>query len=77
MSKAHHNMLTLIACLQGEGVIFRQQSLELKAGWQKVKAPKTLAMQEYIDNSDTCFYNDDINRPELLEELSLMMASKK
>jgi len=34
-------------------------------------------MQEQIDNLDTQFYNDDIDRTELLEGLSLLVASRK
>jgi hypothetical protein len=37
---------------------------------------QTLAMQEQINNVGTRFYNDEINRAELLEGLSLMMALK-
>jgi hypothetical protein len=52
------------------------QSVKLKAGLQKRKASKTLALQKSIDNLSTRFYNDDIDRAELLDGLSLLVASK-
>jgi hypothetical protein len=33
---------------------------------QKKKTPKALTMDEKIDNTNTRFYNEDIDRPELL-----------
>jgi len=77
MNKTHPNMWAFIACLQGEEVTFRQQSLKLKAGAQKTTTLKTLAMQKQIDNLGTRFYNDDIDRAELLDGLALLVASKK
>jgi hypothetical protein len=62
-------MWAFIACFQGEEVIFRQLSLKLKAGSQKTKAPKTLAVQEQIKNLGTRFYNNDIDHIELLDGL--------
>jgi hypothetical protein len=50
MNTNHPKMWAFIACIQGEEVIFRQQSLKLEAGSQKKKMPKKLAMQEQIDN---------------------------
>lgn len=70
-------MWAFITCLQGEEVVFRQQSLKLKVGIQKKKAPKTLVMQARIDELATRFSNDDIDRTELLEGLSLLVAQKK
>jgi hypothetical protein len=70
-------MWAFIACLQAEEVIFRQQSLKLKAGAQKKTVLKTLTMQKHIDNLNTRFNNNDIDRAELLEGLSLLVASKK
>jgi hypothetical protein len=70
-------MWAFIACLQAEEVIFRQQYFKLKAGSQKKKAPRTLAMQKQIDTLGTRFYNDEIDRAELLDGLSLLVASKK
>jgi hypothetical protein len=55
----------------------RQKSLKLKAGSQKKKAPKTLAMQKQIDNLSNRFYNNEIDRVEMLDGLSLLVASKK
>jgi hypothetical protein len=49
----------------------------LKASAQKKTVLKTLAMQKEIDNLSTRFYNDDIDRAELLGGLSLLVASKK
>jgi hypothetical protein len=54
-------------------IFFRRQSL--KAGSQKKAAPKRLVIQEQIDNLGTRFYNDDINRAELLEGLFLLGVS--
>jgi hypothetical protein len=70
-------MWAFITCLQGEEVVFRQQSLKLKVGIQKKKAPKNLVMQARIDELATRFSNDDIDRTELLEGLSLLVAQKK
>ena len=77
MNKTHPNMWAFIACLQAEEVIFRQQYLKLRAGSQQKKAPRTLAMQKQIDNLGARFDNGDIDRAELLEGLSLLVASKK
>jgi hypothetical protein len=63
-------MWALIPCLQAEEVIFQKQYLKLKAGSQKKKAPRTLAMQKQIDNLGTRFYNSDIDRAELLDGLA-------
>jgi hypothetical protein len=60
-----------------EEVIFRQLSLKLKADGQKKTAPKTLAIQEQIDDLSTRFYNDDIDSTDLLRRRSLVVASKK
>ena len=77
MNKTHPNMWAFIACLQAEEVIFQQQSLKFKAGSQQKKAPKVLAMQKQIENLGTRFCNGEIDRVELLEGLSLLVASKK
>jgi len=57
--------------------VINETTFKLEAGSQNKNAPKTLAMQEQIDNLGTRFYNDDIDRTELLEGLSLLVASKK
>ena len=57
--------------------VFQQQSLKFKAGSQQKKAPKVLAMQKQIENLSTRFCNGEIDLAELLEGLSLLVASKK
>ena len=54
---------------KGEEVAFRQQSLKLKLGIQKKKAPKTRILQGRIDKLAMRFSNDDNDRTELLEDL--------
>jgi hypothetical protein len=77
MNKTHPNMWAFIAILQAEEVIFRQQNLKLKAGAQKKTVLKTWATQKQLDNLNIRFCNDDIDRAELLEGLSHLVASKK
>ncbi|CAF1166798.1 unnamed protein product [Adineta ricciae] len=77
MNKTHPNMWAFIACLQAEEVIFRQLFLKFKAGAQKKIMLKTLTMQKHIDNLNTRFNNNEIDRVELLDGLSLLVASKK
>jgi hypothetical protein len=77
MNKTHPNLWAFITCLQAEEVIFRQQSLKLRAGAQKKTALKTLSMQRQIDNLKTRFHSGAIDRTELLTGLSLLVASKK
>ncbi len=76
-SKTHPKMEAFIACLQVEEAVFQQQSVKLKAGSQKKKRSKTLGMQKQIDHLGNRFYNDQIDRVELLDGLSLLVASKK
>jgi hypothetical protein len=57
--------------LQGEAVIFRQQCLKLKASSQKTKAPETLGMQKQIGNLSALFSNNEIDRVELLDRLTI------
>jgi len=68
--------MSLIACLQAGEVILRQQHLKLKASSQKKKASKMLAMQKQIDNLSVRFSSDEIDRVELLNRLSLLVAQK-
>ncbi|CAF1532350.1 unnamed protein product [Adineta ricciae] len=77
MNKTHPNMWAFIACLQAEEVIFRQVFLKFKAGAQKKIMLNTLTMQKHIDNLNTRFNNNEIDRVELLDGLSLLAASKK
>jgi hypothetical protein len=79
MNKSYPKMRAFIACFPAKEIIFRQQSLKLKAGAVKKKMLKILTMQKQIDNLGTHFYNEenDIGRAELLDRLSLLAASKK
>ncbi len=43
---------------------------------EKIRS-KTLAMQKQIDNVNTGFYKDEIDRVEFLDGLSILVASKK
>jgi hypothetical protein len=65
--------MSLIACLQAKDVILPKQSLKLKAGSQKKKAPKTLAIRKQIDNLSVRFSSDGIDRIELLNTFSLFL----
>jgi hypothetical protein len=77
MRKTDHKMGAFIVCLQGEEAVFQQQSLKLKAGSQKKKGSKTLAVQKQIGNLSALFSNNEIDRVELLDRLSLLVASRK
>jgi hypothetical protein len=52
----------------------RQQLLKLKAGGQKQKSKKTLAMQQHLENLAKRFEGKDIDLEEYLEGLSLLVA---
>ena len=70
-------MWTFVTFLQNEEVHFRQQVRKVLMGTQKMKTKKTLALQAKINTLAKRFEDDEIDRAEHLEELSLMVASKK
>ena len=67
-------MWAFVTCLQNEAVHFRQQVLKVLTGTQKMK---TLALQAKINTLAKRFEDDEIDRAEHLEGLSLLVASKK
>ena len=67
-------MWAFVTCLQNEEVHFRQQVLKVLTGTQKMK---TLALQAKINTLAKRFEDDEIDRAEHLEGLSLLVASKK
>ena len=77
MVRSHPNIWAFIECLMKEDIVFQQQLLKAKAGGQKVKAKKTLSMQKQIDTLRTRFGDNEIDRKEYLEGLSLLVAIKK
>ncbi len=77
MNRCHPNMWAFVTCLQNEEVHFRQQVLKVLTGAQKTKTKKTLALQAKINTLAKRFEDDEIDRAEYLEGLSLLVASKK
>ena len=67
-------MWAFVICLQNEEVHFRQQVLKVLTGTQKMK---TLALQAKINTLAKRIEDDEIDRAEHLEGLSLLVASKK
>ena len=67
-------MWAFVTCLQNEEVHFRQQVLKVLTGTQKMK---TLALQAKMNTLAKRFQDDEIDRAEHLEGLSLLVASKK
>ena len=67
-------MWAFVTCLQNEEVHFRQQVLKVLTGTQKMK---TLALQAKINILAKRIEDDEIDRAEHLEGLSLLEASKK
>ena len=67
-------MWAFVTYLQNEEVHFRQQVLKVLTGTQKMK---TLALQTKINTLGKRFEDDEIDRAEHLEGLSLLVASKK
>ena len=67
-------MWPFVTCLQNEEVHFRQQVLKVLTGTQKMK---TLALQAKMNTLAKPFEDDEIDRAEHLEGLSLLVASKK
>ena len=68
------NMWAFVTCLQNEEVHFRQQVLKVLTDTQKMK---TLALQAKINTHAIRIEDDEIDRAEHLEGLSLLVASKK
>jgi hypothetical protein len=54
-----------------------QQVLKVLTGTQKMKTKKTLTLQAKINTRAKRFEDDEIDRTEHLEGLSLLVASKK
>ena len=67
-------MWAFVTCLQNEEVHFRQQVLKVLTSTQKMK---TLALQAKINTLAKRIEDDEIDRAEHLEGLSLLVASKK
>ena len=67
-------MWTFVTCLQNEEVHFRQQVLKVLTGAKKMK---TLALQAKINTLVKRIKDDEIDRAEHLEGLSLLVARKK
>ena len=76
MNTCHSNLWVFVTCLKNEEVHFRQQVLKVLTGAQETKTKKTLALQAKINTLVKRFEDDEIDRAEYLEGLSLLVASK-
>ena len=74
--RSHPNVWNFIECLKKE-VVFQQQALKLLGGSQKKKSNKALALQVRLNTLNTRFDNDEIDRQQYLEGLSLAVRSRE
>ena len=75
--KSHHNVCSFIKTLKKEEVVFEQQALKILGGSQKKKTKKVLGLQVRLNILSDRFYNDEIDRKQYLDGLSLVVAEKK
>ena len=75
--RSHPNVRTFIETLKKEEVVFRQPMVKFSWGDQKKKIKAILALEVRIKTLGTQFENDEINRKQYLEGLSLFVANKK
>ena len=77
IGKSHPNVWSFIETLKKEEVVFEQQVLKVLAGGQRKKTKKVLALQVRLNVLSARFDNDEIDRKQYLEGLSLFVAEKK
>ena len=73
----HPNIWTFIETLKKEEVIFRQLMIKFSCGEQKKKTKAVLALEFRLKTLGTRFENDEIDRKQYLEGLSMFVANKK
>ena len=75
--RSHPNIWTFIETLKKEEVIFRQLMIKFSCGEQKKKIKAVLALEFRLKTLGTRFENDEIDRKQYLEGLSMFVANKK
>ncbi|CAF0977410.1 unnamed protein product [Rotaria sordida] len=75
IQKSHPNIWSFIKCLQGEEARFRHMLLRINVGAQRRrKIVSTNAIQQRINTLNECYTNNEIDRNQLLDGLSLIVA---
>jgi len=77
IGKSHPNVWSFIETLKKEEVVFEQQVLKVLGGGQRKKTKKVLALQVRLNVLSDRFDNDEIDRKQYLDGLSLFVAEKK
>ncbi|CAF3610022.1 unnamed protein product [Rotaria sordida] len=76
IQKSHPNIWSFIKCLQGEEARFRHMLLRINVGAQRRrKIVSTNAIQQRINTLNECYTNNEIDRNQLLDGLSLIVAN--
>jgi hypothetical protein len=72
----HLSVWTFIESLKKEEVVSRQLMLKCSCGNQKKKSKAILALEVRLKTLGTRFKNDEIDRKQYLEGLSMFVANK-
>ena len=75
--RSHPNIWTFIETLKKEEVVSRQLMIKFSCGEQKKKTKAVLALESRLKALGTRFENDEIDRKQYLEGLSMFVANKK
>ena len=75
--RSHPNIWTFIETLQKQEAVFRQLMIKFSCGEQKKKTKAVLALESRLKALGTRFENDEIDRKQYLEGLSMFVANKK
>jgi hypothetical protein len=75
--RSHPNVWSFIESLKKEEVVSRQLMLKFNSGDQKKKAKAILDIEVRLKTLSIRFENNEIDRKQYLEGLSLFVANKK
>ena len=75
--RSHLNVWTFIESLKKDDVVSRQLMLKYSCGNQKKKSKAILALEVRLKTFGTRFENDEIDRKQYPERLSMFVVNKK